>query len=169
MFGKVVNGASGSDDRAGRINGPGGKEGRNNGSGGKDGSGGIVWRLRWLWRQSWRQFWLWRHSSGGINGSGGLRFIIIDGRQHTPPSSARRVAECPRPREDLEEPCAPALAVLYLPTATCSWRWRQQWRWRHRSGGKVAAKSNGAGGINGAGGKAGGINGAGGMAAKWRH
>eukprot|EP00665_Eupelagonemidae_sp_cell47_P016698 gene16698-biopygen7610 len=46
---------------------------------------------------------------------------------------------------------------------------RQQWRWRHRSGGKVGAGSNGAGGINAAGGKAGGINGAGGMAAKWRH
>eukprot|EP00665_Eupelagonemidae_sp_cell47_P012830 gene12830-biopygen10347 len=26
------------------------------------------------------------------------------------------------------------------------WRWRHQWRWRHRSGGEVAAKSNGAGG-----------------------
>eukprot|EP00665_Eupelagonemidae_sp_cell47_P016579 gene16579-biopygen13602 len=49
------------------------------------------------------------------------------------------------------------------------WRWRQRWRWRHRSVAKVALKSNGAGGINGAGGKAGGINGAGGMAAKWRH
>eukprot|EP00665_Eupelagonemidae_sp_cell47_P016039 gene16039-biopygen10573 len=23
------------------------------------------------WRQSWRQQWLWRHSSGGSNGSGG--------------------------------------------------------------------------------------------------